>query len=156
MTRIPRIHAIVIVFSISMSVHGTVQARLADEFNDLVGYAIVASETIEEFEGCEYGKIIKFQSGLYVICDEYGYQYAYYTDAVILARAITHKGQKVLLCKMLVEDDIYDVECGQYMKIHISALLSSLGDRPKSDFRTYIEERLRLLEGIGLLESTVQ
>ena len=126
----------------------TAIADLADELGDLEGYVIIAEEQIDKFKGCKYGKIIQFRSGDYVKCKEYGYQYAYYADAVILARSFGNKA--VLSCKMVVEDEIYDVGCGQYIKNSIIALrrycLKATGNT-----RTFCEHRLKLFEAIGLL-----
>ena len=146
---IPSVRVLVIVFAFLGFAHGPVLAGLADDLGDLQGYTIVAEETIADFEGCEHGKIIQFESGRSVTCSEYGYQYAYYADAVILVRAMTYRKQRVFSCKMVVEDEIYDVACEQYMKKHIAGL-RFLHERANGDIRAYVEEQLKLFEGIGL------
>jgi hypothetical protein len=77
-----------------------------------VGYTIVAVKTIKgyvtedgefktSFEGCQYGRKIVFDDNTYLTCNEYGYQYAYRPDAVLLARNGTWA--------MVVEGDSYDM-----------------------------------------------
>lgn len=84
--------------------------------HDLVGYTIISVETIEEFEGCEYDKQIVFLSGNSVICESFGFKYTFYTDAAVLARPFFYKKRLVISCKMIVEDDVYDVLCGRSLK----------------------------------------
>ena len=129
--------------------HIPTTANAFDDLGDLVGYTIVAEETIDDFEGCEHGKIIQFESGRSITCSEYGYQYDYYADAVLLVRAATYNQRPLLLCKMIVDDEIYDVDCNQYMKQHI-AMLRALRDRATGDTRAYINEQLQLFGNIGL------
>ena len=87
-------------------------ADLADELEDLVGYTIVDSKTIDGwydedgkkedgFEGCAHGRTIVFTDGRILHCAEYGYQYAYRPTAIILARGSSFK--------MIVEDEVYDM-----------------------------------------------
>jgi hypothetical protein len=94
-------------------------ADLADELEDLVGYTIIASKTIERwydddekddsFNGCSYGRIIVFTDGTTLTCAEYGYQYAYRPTAVILAKKITYQGKSFYDFKMVVGDEVYDM-----------------------------------------------
>ena len=104
--------------------------RLADDLAGLVGYIIVGSEHIDEFEGCEYGKRIDFSSGGHVTCQEYGYAYGYYTPATILARPMSARGMSGFACKMAVDDTLYDIDCSAYMSGQIS-LYRNLADQPK-------------------------
>lgn len=42
------------------------------------GYGVITETTVsEDFEGCEYGKIIPFDNGLGLKCTAYKYHYAY-------------------------------------------------------------------------------
>lgn len=117
-------------------------ADLADELADLTGYVIFSSERIDDFEGCEYGKIIQFDSRAFVTCEEYGYQYAYGVDAVILVR---HFGAgERFSCKMAVEDEIYDIDCDDYMNRHIS-MLRSFWDKGDERMRAYAGRMLQML-----------
>lgn len=149
MRRTASFPVIVILAFLFVSIHGI---GLAENVNQLLNYTVIAIETIADFEGCEYGKIIEFETGASVICKDSGYQYTYYTDAMILVSTMPSRGKKMLSCKMVVKDHIYDIDCKQYLEIQIIALLSLL-DQPKGDLRTYVEERLKLLKGIGLFKN---
>jgi hypothetical protein len=79
--------------------------------DDLIGYTIIAKKTIigrvdkdgrhDDFQGCDYGRIIIFDDNTGVACQEYGYEYAYRPDAYIMAR-----GGSIKMC---VEGDMYHV-----------------------------------------------
>ena len=94
-------------------------ADLADELEDLVGYTIIASKTVERwydedekddsFNGCSHGRVIVFTDGKTLTCAEYGYQYAYRPTAVILAKEITYQGKSFYDFKMVVGDEVYDM-----------------------------------------------
>lgn len=94
-------------------------ADLADELDDLVGYTIIASKTIDHwydddekddaFNGCSHGRVIVFSDGTALTCAEYGYQYAYRPTAIILAKEITNGGKSFYDFKMIVEDEVYDM-----------------------------------------------
>ena len=96
-----------------------VYANLADELEELVGYTITASKTIERwydddekdesFNGCSHGRVIVFTDGTTLTCAEYGYQYAYRPTAIILAKEITYQGKSIFDFKMIVEDEVYDM-----------------------------------------------
>lgn len=78
-------------------------ADLTEKLEQLTGYKIVAKKTIDgEFEGCDFDKIIVFDDRTALRCLSYGYQYAYRPEAIILSN-----GSNI---KMLVEDDIYDMQ----------------------------------------------
>lgn len=96
------------------------QADLADELDNLVGYTIVDSKTIQgwydddekedgAFKGCKHGRVIVFTDHKSLTCTEYGYQYAYRPTAIILAKEISYKGKSFYDYKMIVEDDVYDM-----------------------------------------------
>ncbi|MBT1077106.1 hypothetical protein [Geobacter grbiciae] len=98
----------------------TAYADLADELADLVGYVIVDSKTIKgwydddeseegAFKGCKHGRVIVFSDNKVLTCAEYGYQYAYRPNAVILAKEITYQGKSFYDFKMVVGDEIYDM-----------------------------------------------
>lgn len=129
--------------------HSPVIADLADKLGDLTGYIIIAEERIDAFEGCEHGKIVQFESGGFVTCNEYRYQYAYYADVVILAKAFMHGKQRVFLCRMVVEDEIYDVVCERYVRQR-AAMLHSFCEQTEGDVRAYCEDQLKLFEGMGI------
>lgn len=95
------------------SIAGPTLADTASTLGEYVGYTIAAKETIvgwvdedegkkgDSFEGCEYGRKILFDDGRYLTCAEYGYQYAYRPEAVLLVRS----GRII----MIVDDDAYDM-----------------------------------------------
>lgn len=95
-------------------------AGLTDELDDLVGYTIIASKTIDSwhdddekddssFNGCSHGRVIVFTDNTTLTCAEYGYQYAYRPTAVILAKQVTFQGKSFYDFKMIVEDEVYDM-----------------------------------------------
>jgi hypothetical protein len=94
-------------------------ADLADELDDLVGYTIIASKTIDRwydddekddsFNGCSHGRVIVFTDNTTLTCAEYGYQYAYRPTAIILAKEISYQGKSFYDFKMVVEDEVYDM-----------------------------------------------
>jgi len=88
-------------------------AGVADTLEDLVGYTIVASKTIDgwqdaggkkgdSFEGCEYGRTIIFADNKILHCAIYNYQYSYRPTAVILSNGSQFK--------MIVDDEVYDMQ----------------------------------------------
>jgi hypothetical protein len=94
-------------------------AKLADDLNDLVGYTITASKTInrwyddkkgdDTFEGCDRGRVIVFDDNTSLTCVGHGYQYVYRPIAIILTREITSKGKSFYDIKMVVGNEIYDM-----------------------------------------------
>ncbi len=96
-----------------------IYAKLADDLNDLVGYTITASKTInrwyddkkgnDTFEGCDHGRVVVFDDNTSLTCAEYGYQYVYRPTAIILTRKITAKGKSFYDVKMVVGNEIYDM-----------------------------------------------
>jgi len=96
-----------------------IYAKLADDLNDLVGYTITASKTInrwyddekgnDTFEGCDHGRVIVFDDNTSLTCAEYGYQYVYRPTAIILTRKITAKGKSFYDIKMVVGDKVYNM-----------------------------------------------
>ncbi len=96
------------------------RSDLADELGDLVGYVIVDAKTIVawadddesdegSFNGCSYGRRIKFDDNTVLTCAGYGYMYAYRPTAVLLAKEISLGGRKLVDIKMVVEDEIFDM-----------------------------------------------
>jgi hypothetical protein len=70
-------------------------ARASCDIDDLVGYTIVEKKTIsgriddgvksDDYQGCQYGRIILFDDGTGVKCHTYSYSYAYRPTAYIVA-----------------------------------------------------------------------
>ena len=115
---------------------------LASELGRLTGYVVLGDETIDDFEGCDYGKIIQFRSGAHVTCSGYGYQYSYGADAVIMVRPVDKEN---FHCKMIVEDDIYEVSCGGYMREKIKSLRWFRDQSTDAEARNFVEYWLRIL-----------
>ncbi len=85
-----------------------------------IGWTIVATKTIEgyrdlrkekkdDFEGCDFDRVVFFKDGTTVTCNSYGYQYAYKPKAIILGKPVTYKGQNLTIFKMVVNGNEYDV-----------------------------------------------
>lgn len=88
------------------------QNIFATDLTGLDGYTIVATKTIEgwydengekgdDFQGCDYNRIIIFDDNTRLACGEYSYTYAYRPEAVIL-----FNGSQI---KMIVDDETYDM-----------------------------------------------
>lgn len=125
---------------------------LADDLDDLTGYVVLGSATIEEFEGCEWGQEIEFSAGGRVTCKEYGYQYAYYASAVVLVRPMSVAGQTVYSCVMAVEDTLYDVDCSSYVGREIR-LHRKLANSDERNIALYARRWLQLLGADGRAEA---
>lgn len=105
-------HALTAGLAVLLSMSSTpALSDAADTLSDYIGFTIAAKKTIvgriddgerdDDFEGCDYGRIIIFDDNTYLECAEYGYQYAYRPEAILLVRS----GRVV----MIVEDDAYDM-----------------------------------------------
>jgi hypothetical protein len=89
----------------------TTPASAECDLDNLVGYTLVASKYIagridkqghhDDFEGCDFDRIIIFDDNTGVRCMTYGYTYSYHPRAYIFANGS--------LMKMCVEDSLYDV-----------------------------------------------
>lgn len=113
---------------------------IADDLGRVTGYVVVGRETIEDFTGCESGKIIQFVLGGHVTCQEYGYAYGFWETAIILARP-TRRG---FVCAMVVEDTVYDIECSSYVR-RIIDLYRSLASSTNADHAAFARHMLRAL-----------
>ena len=116
------------------------------DLSELVGYIAISTERIDDFDGCEYGKIIQLSSGSHVICREYGYQYAFYVDAVIFLNLLWSADGAD--CKMAVRNELYDISCDDYVRIQIDVLHTMLKQKHSTEIKTIMESWLRLFEGI--------
>jgi hypothetical protein len=78
----------------------------------LIGYTLIASKTIDgyveqgkrkdDFEGCDFDRIIVFDDNTGVRCTSYSYSYSYRPTAYIFSHG---RG----LMKMCVEGEMYDI-----------------------------------------------
>ena len=82
------------------------------DISGFVGWTIVYSGTVtgyidengrlnEDFEGCEYDRVLIIDDDKAVTCAEYNYSYAYRPDIVILS-----DGYSMKAC---INDEVYDV-----------------------------------------------
>lgn len=82
----------------------------ADDLSGYVGWTIMANKTIEgwydkggkhgdDFEGCDYDRVIIFSDNTVLKCAGYSYQYSYRPKAIILV-----KGYQFI---MIVGNDVY-------------------------------------------------
>ena len=97
------------------------KADLGDKLSKLIGYTVIDSKTINSwydesekeegsFKGCKHGRVIVFTDNMRLTCAQYGYQYAYRPTAVILAKQTTYQGGTFYDFKMVVGDEIYDMQ----------------------------------------------
>jgi len=122
---------------------------LAQTLDDLPGHVILGSEEIDNFRGCENGRIVQFRSGRHVICDDYGYDFASWgTEVVIVGRPVASGSSNHVCnfnCRMIVTDlasnDAYDVLCDDYMAALYGRPLS--GDVVTPIVDTGLDDELR-------------
>jgi hypothetical protein len=79
-------------------------------FSQLVGYTVERVTQVNgEFQGCEFGKKIEFQSGLVLECRQYGYHYAYSPEAAIFTKSLSVGGNTFLAVKVCIDGELYDM-----------------------------------------------
>jgi hypothetical protein len=89
-----------------ISVHSHAFANDAE----LIGYTLIDIKTIEDdFEGCDFDKVIKFLDGTSLVCSSYSYTYDFMPEAKIYRRRIKFKEKDYMSIKMVVDDDVYDM-----------------------------------------------
>jgi hypothetical protein len=80
----------------------------------LQGWTILSVTSIRgEFEGCDYGKKIVLEDGSVFTCSEYNYTYSYSPDVIVFAKKITYQGHSWIMVKLVIEDDIFEMESKQ-------------------------------------------
>lgn len=90
----------------------SMKSASACEMSDFVGWTIVYSGTVtgyidedgeehDDFEGCEYGRVLIVDYSRTVTCSEYNYSYAYHPDIAILSN-----GSSMKAC---IDDEMYNV-----------------------------------------------
>ncbi|MNN76299.1 hypothetical protein D3C81_1926660 [compost metagenome] len=83
----------------------------ASKLQGMVGWTIAAVTQVEdEFEGCDFDKVIKFTSGIALTCSSYGYSYAFMPSAVIFTKSGKYEGRNFHNVKVLIDDDFYDMQ----------------------------------------------
>lgn len=89
---------------------GTVAADTASEFRGMEGWTIIATTQVEdEFEGCDFDKVIKFINGMVLKCSTFSYTYSFMPNAVIFAKSAKHKDMEFYQIKALIGDKLYDM-----------------------------------------------
>jgi hypothetical protein len=84
----------------------------ASQFDELVGYTVVAcTHAIGELEGADFDKLVKLDNGMIFDFHTYSYFYAYRPDVVIFSKTVLYQGKSVTLYKLIIEDedDVFDV-----------------------------------------------
>lgn len=80
----------------------------------LEGYTIAKVSSIKgTFNGCESGRLLELVDGTLLRCASYGYQYAYMPDAVLFSKSLVVEGKTLMLAKLMVEGELYDVSVGR-------------------------------------------
>nr|WP_314878151.1 hypothetical protein [uncultured Pseudomonas sp.] len=81
------------------------------KFQGMVGWTIAAVTQVEdEFEGCDFDKVINFVNGIALTCSSYGYSYAFMPSAVIFTKSGKYEGRNVHNVKVLISDEFYDMQ----------------------------------------------
>ncbi|MCY4100176.1 MAG: hypothetical protein OXF46_04570 [Rhodobacteraceae bacterium] len=103
------------------------------------GLYYVEKETLDDFDGCDYGKIIQFQSGDYVKCNGYEYFFGYYSDVTLFfSSPYMIDGRIYADCPMLVDDEFIEVDCSDYVEKRIRFWIRCIEDESgEEDFRNY-------------------
>ncbi len=90
----------------------TAEAGCEVDVSDYVGWRIIYSGTVtgymdengkkeDDFEGCEYGRILIVDYSKKVTCAGYSYAYAFHPDIVVLS-----KGHSLQAC---IDNEMYDI-----------------------------------------------
>ncbi|HTF36068.1 MAG TPA: hypothetical protein VK714_20475 [Myxococcota bacterium] len=76
----------------------------------LEGWTIISVTQVDgEFEGCEFGRVIKLMDGSSLRCSTYNYTYSFSPDAIVFGKKATNEGTTLLMVKVLIEDELYDM-----------------------------------------------
>ena len=98
---------------VTASFLGTAKAGCVIDVSDYVGWQIIFAGTVtghidedgrevDEFEGCDYGRVLIIDYTMAIECAEYSYSYAYHPDIVILS-----DGNSFVAC---IDDEVFDVQ----------------------------------------------
>ena len=91
----------------------TMPAHACDpsDFSGMEGWTIAAVTQVRgDFEGCDFDRVIGFDSGWTLTCSEYSYSYSYRPDAVIFAKTMQFRGRSYWMIKALIDDEFYDMQ----------------------------------------------
>lgn len=103
---------IALLLIISLACATVARALDADDFEDLVGYTVVAcTHATGEMEGVDFDKVVKLDNGMVFEFQTYSYFYAYRPEVVVFASSLQHDGKSVTFYKLLIgeEDEVFDV-----------------------------------------------
>jgi hypothetical protein len=93
----------------------------ADDLEEVIGYTVIGHTYVSgEFEGADYGKLVKLDNGMIFEFREYSYSYSYRPSVAIFAKKITPEEMRKLgltnipdhpfiIYKLVIDDEMYDV-----------------------------------------------
>ncbi|WP_458699856.1 hypothetical protein ACKGJI_08500 [Sulfurospirillum sp. 1307] len=108
--------SVMILFSLSI-----LKADISSyQLEELVGWTIVEVKTIEGFkepnqpkqdgfEGCNGDTVVYFTDGTAAKCISLGLQLELMPKAIIFGMQTTYKGKKMIMYKMIVKNNTYDI-----------------------------------------------
>jgi hypothetical protein len=105
-------------FVISIALVFSVQSYAfeVDELDEVVGFTLIAVTDVPgEFEGGDFNKTVRLANGMVFEFTSYAYTYAYQPSAAVFAKKVTlgkpgkQPAKDVILYKLLIEDEIFDV-----------------------------------------------
>jgi len=81
------------------------------DLDEVEGWTLAAVTTVvDDFEGCDFEKAVRFENGWRLVCSDYSYTYAYRPEAAIFVRKWSYEGRDYWIAKVLIEDEFYDME----------------------------------------------
>lgn len=91
--------------------HSLAHALDASDFSGLEGWTVATVTQVEdEFEGCDFGRKIRFDNGWTLTCNTYSYTYSFRPDAAIFFKSMQYRGRSYRLIKALIDDEFYDMD----------------------------------------------
>ena len=85
--------------------------KIVLDSEELVGFEVIDNSTVEgDFEGSDFDEIVSLDNGMKFSFNDYNYNYSYRPDVVILAKKTMFKGYELLSWKLIIEEEIYDVD----------------------------------------------
>ena len=110
------------------------------------GLVYVENELLEDFDSCESGKIMQFQSGNYVKCRSYESIYSYYDEVkIFISTPYMIEGNLYAYCPMLIDERIIEVDCTEYVRnLFRSWIICSEEESWKEDTRNWCRMMLHI------------
>jgi hypothetical protein len=82
----------------------------AGDLQDIVGYlALTSSNVVGDFEGADFDKLVELDNGMIFRFQEYKYSYSYRPEVIVFSHSTTYQGRAIVLYKLLIDEDLYDV-----------------------------------------------